>query len=123
MNATIKKEARTVFNQVVHVEEKSFVHDRYKPIAKQLKNIVIPFSWIWSFPNEYQKLLERQADFVLEDNRWLSETTNGEFADITCFNEDPNSDHVSLVKSTIFDQKIYKKSQVTLKNAGKIALI
>ena len=53
----------------------------------------------------------------------MSETTNGEFADITCFNEDPNSDHVSLVKSTIFDQKIYKKSQVTLKNAGKIALI
>ena len=46
INATIKTEARTVVNQVVHVEEKSFIHDIYKPIAKQLKNIVIPFSWI-----------------------------------------------------------------------------
>ena len=42
-NAVIRAEARTVVSQVVHVDEKSFIHDIYKPIAKQLKNTVIPF--------------------------------------------------------------------------------
>ena len=84
---------------MVHVQEKSLIHDIYKPTAKQLKNTVIPFLWIRSFPNEYEKLLERQAYFLLEDNRWWRETTNGvEFADITCFNEDSSSGHVSFVK-------------------------
>ena len=68
-NAIIKGEARTVLNQVVHVEEKSFINDIYQSITKQLKNTVIPFSWIRSFPNDYQKLLERQTDFLLEDGR------------------------------------------------------
>ena len=70
INAIIRAESRIVINQVVHVEEKSFIHDIYKPTAKQLKNAVISFSWIRSFPNEYQKLLEQEADFLLEDDRW-----------------------------------------------------
>ena len=69
-NVIIRAEARTVLNQVVHLEEKSFINDIYQPITKQLKNTVIPFSWIRPFPNEYQKLLELQADFLLEDGRW-----------------------------------------------------
>ena len=70
INAIIRAESRIVINQVVHVEEKSFIHDIYKPTAKQLKNAFISFSWIRSFPNEYQKLLEQEADFLLEDDRW-----------------------------------------------------
>ena len=88
------------------MEEKSFINDIFQPITKQLKNTVIPFSWIRSFPNEYQKLLERQADFLLEDGRWWRETSNGvEFADITCFNEDSSSDYVSFVKKHHFRSK------------------
>ena len=86
---------------MVHVEEKSFIHDIYKPIPKQLKT-VIPFSWTSSFPNEYQKLLERQTDFLLQDDRELRETTNGEFADISCFNEDSSFDLVRFVKKHHF---------------------
>ena len=73
----MRAEARTVFNHVTHVEEQSFIRDIYKLIAKQLKNTVIHFSWIRSFPNEYQKLLKRQADFLLDGDRWWRKTTNG----------------------------------------------
>ena len=52
---------------------KSFINDIYKPMTKQLKNTVIPFSRIRSFPNEYQKLLERKVDFLLEDDWWWRE--------------------------------------------------
>ena len=58
------------------------------------------------FPNEYQKLLEQHADFLLEGDRWWKETTNGvEFADITCFNKDSSSDHVIFVKKHHFRSK------------------
>ena len=61
--------------------------------------INVSFSWIRYFPNKYEKLPERQADFLLEDSRWWRETSNGvKFADITCFNGGSSSDHVSLVQ-------------------------
>ena len=34
INAIIRAQSWTVVNQVVHVEEKSFIHDIYQPIEK-----------------------------------------------------------------------------------------
>ena len=109
---------------MVHVQEKSFIHDINKSTVKQLKNTVIPSSWIRSFPNEYEKLLERQEYFRLEDDRWWRKTTNGvEFADITCFNEDSSSDNVSFVKKCHFRSKNVQEVTSYLQKCWEIALV
>ena len=84
----------------------------YKPVAKQLKNTVIPF-FVESIFSQWipEATEERKADFLVQDDRWWMETTNGvEFADITCFNEDSRSYHVSFVEKHHFRSKKYTRS-------------
>ena len=38
---------------------------------------MISFVWIRKYRNEYQCLLEQQADFLLDSSCWLSETDEG----------------------------------------------
>ena len=82
---------------------KWIINDIYKPIAKQLKNTVIPISWIRSFTNEATRTRSR-----FSSRRWLvvEGKSNGvEFANITCFQEDSSSDHVIFVKKHHFRSK------------------
>ena len=55
----------------------SYLHEIYRPIKVTLRNSIISFGWIRKYSNEYQCLLEQQADFLLDGNFWWSETDEG----------------------------------------------
>ena len=55
----------------------SYLHEIYRPIKVTLRNSIILFGWIGKYSNEYQCLLEQQADFLLDGSFWWSETDEG----------------------------------------------
>ena len=59
-NAIIK---RTIVNQVVHVEEKSFINDIYRPITKQLKKNSYLFHGFDLFPMNTRSYLNDKQIF------------------------------------------------------------
>ena len=50
---------------------------------KYQKTTLIPFQWIRTFPPQYQKVLERMSDFLLDVENWWSQTNRGvKFANV-----------------------------------------
>ena len=46
----------------------SYLYNLYSPIKLQLQNSPVSYHWIKRYPFEFQCLLERQADFLLEEH-------------------------------------------------------
>ena len=75
--------AREILNNdnVDNKYKNSYIHEIYRPInvthQVTLRNLIISFGWIKKYINEYQCLLEQQADFLLDDSFWWSETDQG----------------------------------------------
>ena len=84
-NAIVRAQARKSFSSSGKLLRKeSYIHNYYTPLQKTQKNTLIPFQWIRTFPHQYQQLLERLSDFLLDGENWWSETNEGvEFADVT----------------------------------------
>ena len=83
-NSFIRHQAREILkdNEVNQNKKKeSFISSIYNPIKIKLKNSIISFEWIKNYPYEYQALLERQADFLLEDIWWRESDDGVEFHD------------------------------------------
>ena len=77
INAMIRIQARKVINNTpCSNKNNSYVTELYKPISTSLTNTLVPFRWIKSHSREYQCLLQRQADYLL-DGKWWQETTDG----------------------------------------------
>ena len=49
----------------------------YKPIKTLTSNTVVPFGWIESNSSEYQRLLERIANYLTQPKVWWQETDVG----------------------------------------------
>ena len=83
-NAIIRHQARKVLtlSDTEINNKESDLHKLYKNITPKLNNTLISFKWIKEYPFEYQCLLERQADYLLEKNVWWTESNTGvEFRD------------------------------------------
>ena len=78
-NIIILWQAREILNNgnVDNKYKNSYLHEIYRPIKVTLRNSIISFGWIRKYSNEYQCLLEQQADFLLDGNFWWSETDEG----------------------------------------------
>ena len=49
----------------------------YHPIKESLSNTMIPFDWIEKYAFQYQSMLKRIADYLLNEKIWWEENTNG----------------------------------------------
>ena len=78
-NVIIRLQAREILNNgnVDNKYKNSYLHEIYRPIKVTLTNSIILFRWIRKYSNEYQCLLEQQADFLLDSSCWWSETDEG----------------------------------------------
>ena len=72
----IRLQARGILNNgnVDNKHKNSYLHEIYRPIKVTLSNSIISFGWIRKYSNEYQCLLEQQADFLLDSSCWWGET-------------------------------------------------
>ena len=61
------------------------IHKIYQDIRKSHKNTIISFDFIKEHPSQYQRLLERQADYLSEGRVWWKKVANEgvEFYDVT----------------------------------------
>ena len=60
-----------------HIQEReSMIHKIYQDIKKSHQNTIISFDFIKRHPSQYQRLLERQADYLLEGRVWWKEVAN-----------------------------------------------
>ena len=69
-----------------HIQEReSMIHKIYQDIRKSHQNTIISFDFIKKHPSQYQRLLERQADYLSEERAWWREVANEsvEFYDVT----------------------------------------
>ena len=73
----IRIQARKVINNTPCSDKNdSYITEIYKPRSTSLTNTSVPFRWIKSHSQEYQCLLQQQADYLL-DGKWWQETSNG----------------------------------------------
>ena len=49
----------------------------YHPIKESFSNTMIPFDWIEKYAFQYQSMLKRIADYLLNEKIWCEENTNG----------------------------------------------
>ena len=81
-NAFIRYQAHNFLTNNDVYNKESNNNKLYKNIIINLNNNIISFTWIKEYPWEYQYLLERQADYLVEGNIWWEETESGvEFKD------------------------------------------
>ena len=61
------------------------IHKIYQDIKKSHQNTIISFDFIKEHPSQYQRLLEKQADYLSEGRVWCKEVDNEgvEFYDVT----------------------------------------
>ena len=52
------------------------IHKIYQGIKKSHQNTIISFDFIKRHPSQYQRLLERQADYLSERRVWWKEVAN-----------------------------------------------
>ena len=116
-NALVRAQARERLNDSIGKtsQTESYLHNLYDPIKKQHSNTIISFQWIRTYPHKYQKLLEKQSDFLLEGNLWWKETDAGiEFLDINTFDETSHS--TSLIQLFSFRSTSLKQVEEYLKS-------
>ena len=69
-----------------HIQEKeSIIHKIYQDIKKSHQNTIISFDFIKTHLSQYQRLREKQTDYLLERRVWWKEVDNegAEFYDVT----------------------------------------
>ena len=66
-------------------ERKSLIHKIYQDIKKSYQNTIIPLDFIKKHLSQYQRLNEKQADYLSEGWVWWNEVDNEgvEFCDVT----------------------------------------
>ena len=66
-------------------ERKSLIHKIYQDIKKSYQNTIIPLDFIKKHLSQYQRLNEKQADYLSEGWVWWNEEDNEgvEFCDVT----------------------------------------
>ena len=70
-NIIIRAQARSRYNIASsRKSNQSYLYNLYNRIKLQLQNSLASYHWIKRFPFEFQCLLERQADFLLEEHVW-----------------------------------------------------
>ena len=102
-NAMIRLQVRNKLNEHDAITENdSHLNKLYLPIKERQSNTIVPNCWIETHSSQYQRLLERQADYLLENNMWWREVDSGvEFFD------------TSIVKSM---KQLHHFRSTTLKN-------
>ena len=86
-NIIIRAQARSRYNIASsRKSNQSYLYNLYNRIKLQLQNSLASYHWIKRFPFEFQCLLERQADFLLEEHLWWTTRDDGvAFKDVTDF--------------------------------------
>ena len=108
-NSIIRYQAKKMLleGERVNPSNETVFETLYKPIQLNLSNTVISFDWIERYSMPYQKLLERQADYLLQGGVWWKEGDNGvEFHD----HDEPENVRKRLHhfrSSTLKDEFIY----------------
>ena len=81
-NTLIRVAARKNLNNLTeHQRPESYVNNIYHPLKISLKNTKISFKWMKVQSREYQCLLARQADYLLEAGWWEEKEDGVEFFD------------------------------------------
>ena len=84
-NAFIRGQSRNMLKEGEKLKENdaSIIRKIYAPIKIKLSNTVVSFEWIQKFFTQFQRLLERQADYLLQGpGVWWREVETGvEFFD------------------------------------------
>lgn len=85
INAIIRLQVRKqTKSSNASMTNQSFLHKIYTPIKEQLSNTFINFNWIRKYSSQYQRLLERIADYLIDDQVWWKEVDEGvQFLDLT----------------------------------------
>ena len=65
----------------------------YKPIELKLKNSCRNFEILEKYPWEYQAMLEKIADFLVDDLYWNEEEYGVQFHDVTSVHSDKRVSH------------------------------
>ncbi|XP_065672107.1 uncharacterized protein LOC136089935 [Hydra vulgaris] len=78
-NAIIRNQAKKYLNEGKKLcDGVSILHKFYQPLHSLFNDTKISFTWIEKNSNEYQKLLEKSADYLVEDiNVWWKEVEDG----------------------------------------------
>ena len=109
-NALIRMQAKMYLEPKKKFNTESEFTSIYKPISCTFSNTVIPFTWIERYPRDYQTLLERMGDYLL-DGCWWHESEEG-----VVFNDkqDPSADSKLVLhhfrSRTIKEETTYIKS-------------
>ena len=84
-NAIVRLQMQKELNGEHIQERESMIHKIYQDIRKSHQNTIISFDFIKKHPSQYQRLLERQADYLSEGRVWWKEVANEgvEFYDVT----------------------------------------
>ena len=93
----------------------------YKPIELKLKNSCINFEIIKIYPWEYQAMLEKIADFLVDGLYWSGEEYGVQFHDVTSVHSDKRVSHFRS-SSVIYELKYVENcwEDVCLRDANKL---
>ena len=67
-NIIIRAKARNKIEHTSRKSNQSYLYSLYSPIKLQLQNSLVSYHWMKRHPFEFQCLLQRQADFLLEEH-------------------------------------------------------
>ena len=105
MNAVIQLQVNDEFSQKSISKENNQSHI-YHPIKESFSNTIIPFDWIEIYAFQYQSMLNRIADYLLNEKKWWEENTNG-----VVFYDIDNNEHEKIIhhfrSSTLKEESKY----------------
>ena len=76
-NIIIRAQARSKMEHTSKKNNQSYLYNLYSPIKLKLQNSLVSYHWMKRYPFEFRCLLEREADFVLEENLWWTSGNDG----------------------------------------------
>ena len=120
-NAFIRTQVRQDFEKKEIIRVEAIISEQYEPISLKVINSFISFEIIQNYPWEYQAMLEKIADFLVEGVFWIETEYGVQFNDVTLTNSEKKVHHFRSTK--ICDELIFVQScweNVCLKNADKL---
>ena len=107
-NIIIRAQARNKIEHTSRKSNQSYLYNLYSPIKLQLQNSLVSYHWIKRYPFEFQCLLQRQADFLLEEHLWWTAGDDGVvFKDVTDFPGNSSLSMHHFRSRTIKDERDY----------------
>ena len=107
-NIIIRAQARNKIEHTSRKSNQSYLYNLYSPIKLQLQNSLVSYHWIKRYPLEFQCLLQRQADFLLEEHLWWTAGDDGVvFNDVTDFPDNSSLSMHHFRSRTIKDERDY----------------